>query len=162
MRTVLLGLKMVAVSCLVVFTLSFTACEMPEDKVLNSLGEYDHHVFYSEGEFQDYTDYAKYYYTFANIAENNYFTKIKEADLSNINTHLDDFEEWIETFKTNDDSAEIVVNYDFNRNLIDLEDYIYIDSEEHTWSTGYTSLVRYNIYFFDTQSQILYYFHNNI
>ena len=44
----------------------------------------------------------------------------------------------------------------------DTEDYFYIYSEEHTWSDGHTSLVRYNIYLFDTQTQVLYYFHHNI
>ena len=147
---------------LVLLLISFTACDAPEDKVLASLGKYDDFVFYSEGAFQDYTDYAKYYYTSTNIYENDYFAKIQESDFEKINEHLDDFESLIKTFKDGDATREIVVNYDFDRAIIDTEDYIYMDSEKHTSYDGYTLLTNYDIYFFDTQTLVLYYFHNNI
>ena len=152
--------------CLLLIEISLSACEKPEDKVLISLGEYKNNVFYSEGVFQDFTFYAKYYYDNVDFEGNAYFTKINESDLAKINEHLDDFESWIETYKENDDSLEIVVNYDFDRGKIDKNDYIYIDSENliTTWDDGTTttSFASYDIYFFDTQTQILYYFHNNI
>ena len=146
----------------VVLLLSISSCAVPEDAVIASLGKYEKNEFFTSGGFQDYTDYAKYYFTSANIVENKYLNKVQETDFDIINTHLDDFEEWIETIKDSEPSSEVVVNYDFNRKIIDTEDYLYIDSEEHTWSDGHTSLVRYNIYLFDTQTQVLYYFHNNI
>lgn len=154
--------KAVTVFCILIFTIVCTSCKLLDDKVVDSLGEYDNYVFYSEGGPQDYTDYAKYYYTSANIFGNRYFTKIEDYNLDNINEHLDDFEGWIETIKRNDASCEIVTKYDFNRKIIDMEDYIYIYSEEHTWDDGFTSLVNYDIYFFDVQTLVLYYFHNNI
>ena len=143
-----------------------SSCAIPEDEVLNSLGDYKNNVYYSEGEFQDFTDYAKYYYDNVDFAGNIYFTKINESDLAKINEHFDDFESWIETYKESDDSLEIVVNYDFDRAKIDKNDYIYIDSENliTTWDDGTTTtaLASYDVYFFDVQTQILYYFHNNI
>lgn len=154
--------KMVIVLYLFVFVLSAASCKVPEDKVIVSLGEYENRVFFTSGGFQDYTDYAKYYYTSVEVADNQYLAKIQENDLTAINTHLDDFEEWIEVLKDGDASREIVVNYDFDRGIIDTEDYIYIDSEEYIWSDGHRSFVKYNLYFFDTQTQVLYYFHNNI
>ena len=54
-------------------TLLLASCAAPEDKVLNSLGKYKSHVFYSEGTFQDFTDYAKYYYDSVDFANNEYF-----------------------------------------------------------------------------------------
>ena len=146
----------------VVLLLSISSCAVPEDAVIASLGKYEKNEFFTSGGFQDYTDYAKYYFTSANIVENKYLNKIQETDFVIINTHLDDFERWIETIKNSESSSEVVVNYDFNRKIIDTEDYFYIDSEDHTWSDGHTSLVRYNIYLFDTQTQVLYFFHNNI
>ena len=146
----------------VVFLLSISSCAVPEDKVIASLGKYEKYEYFTSGGFQDYTDYAKYFFSSANVVENKYLNKIQETDYAIINTHLDDFEGWIETIKDNEPSSEVVVNYDFDREIIDVEDYFYIDSEELTWSDGYTSLVRYNIYLFDTQTQVLYYFHNNI
>ena len=146
----------------IVLLLSISSCAVLEDAVIVSLGEHDKKEFFTSGGFQDYTDYAKYYYTTAKVADNKYLKKIQETDLDIINTHLDNFEGWIETIKDSEPSSEVVVNYDFDREIIDTEDYFYIDSEEHTWDDGYTALVRYNIYLFDTQDQVLYYFHNNI
>ena len=147
---------------LIILISTLSSCTAPEDKVLNSLGKYKSREFYTEGAFQDYTDYAKYYYDSVDFTNNEYFSKIGQADIDVLNEHLDDFESWIETYREGDASREIVVNYDFDRSLIDSEDYLYIDSEKHTWDNGYTSLVNYDVYFFDTQTNTLYYFHNNI
>ena len=161
------GIKKICVfTCLLGIILSLVSCKAPEDKALFSLGEYKNHVYYSEGGFQDYTDYAKYFYGSVNFKGNKYFTKINESDLTKIYEHLDDFETWIETYKEGDSTCEIVVNYDFDRAIIDKDDYIYIDSEKFTttWDNGTktSTLVNYDVYFFDTQTQVLYYFHNNI
>ncbi len=154
--------RILSVLIFVLLIFPITACEALEDEVLVSLGEYDSCVFYSEGLFQDFTDYAKYYYTKANVEGNEYFAKIQEDDLSIINEHIYDFEIWVELLKDGDVSSELAINYDFDRSIIDEEDYIYIDSEKHTWDDGTTSLVNYDVYFFDTQTLVLYYFHNNI
>lgn len=148
--------------CIFALTLFLSSCETQEDNVVASLGNFESKSYYSSGGFQDYTDYAKYCFTSFDATKNQYLKRIQDDDLLTINMHLDDFEDWIKTIENGDSSNEVVVNYDFDRSIIDTEDYIFIDSEEHTWSDGHTSLVRYNIYFFDTQSNVLYYFHNNI
>ena len=147
---------------LIILISTLSSCIALEDKVLNSLGEYRSCEFYTCGGFQDYTDYAKYYYDPVDFTDNEYFSIIEQSDIDALNEHLDDFESCIEAHGYNDASSEIVVNYDFDRSLIDSEDYLYIDSEKHTWDDGYTSLVNYDVYFFDTQTNTLYYFHNNI
>lgn len=138
------------------------SCIASEDKVLNSLGKYKSHEFYTEGAFQDYTDYAKYYYDSVDFTDNEYFSKIQQSDIDALNEHLDDFELCIETHREGNASREIVVNYDFNRSIIDSGDYLYIDSQKHTFDDGVELLSSYDIYFFDTQTNTLYYFHNNI
>lgn len=143
------------------FTL-LAACVIPKNKVLASLGEYRDHEFYTCGGFQDYTDYAKYYYDSVDFTDNEYFSIIEQSNMDALNEHLDNFESCIEAHGYSDASSEIVVNYDFDRSLIDSEDYLYIDSEKHTRDDGYTLLVNYDVYFFDTQTNTLYYFHNNI
>jgi hypothetical protein len=97
----------------VVLLLSISSCAVPEDAVIASLGKYEKNEFFTSGGFQDYTDYAKYYFTSANIVENKYLNKVQETDFVIINTHLDDFEGWIETIKNSESSSEVVVNYDF-------------------------------------------------
>ena len=79
-----------------------------------------------------------------------------------INEYLADFEGWIEVLRKSDELDELAANYDFDRTIVETGDYIYIDSEERTWEDGHTTLVNYDVYFFDIQSQVLYYFHSNI
>ena len=148
-----------------ILAISLSACTAPENKVLNSLGEYKSHEFYTEGAFQDYTDYAKYYYDSVDFTDNEYFTKIEQYDTNNLSEYLDNFESFIELYRENDASREIVVNYDFNRTLIDENDYVYIYSKPYNFDdVDYNDMKFYNyeIYFFDTQTNTLYYFHNNI
>lgn len=138
-----------------------TSCSPPEDIVLNSLGEYEHSEYYTKGEFQDYTDYAIYYFSSAKLDENDYFHKLQQSDIDSLNEHLNDFEDWIELYREGDFSEEIVVNYKFDRSIVDEEDYIHIDSEKLRWDDGSVSLVNYDIYFYDSQTNVLYFFHNN-
>lgn len=134
-----------------------------EDKVVNSLGKYKNYDYYTEGAFQDFTDYAKYYYDSVDMTDNEYFSKIQSSDIKNLNKHLDDFEDWIDTYRKADDLREIAVNYDFDRSLIDNNDYLYIETEWFDpWNDGNLQFSSYDVYFFDSQSNTLYYFHNNI
>ena len=152
----------VSILLLIILISTLCSCIAPKDKVLNSLGKYKSHEFYTEGAFQDYTDYAKYYYDSVDFTDNEYFSKIQQLDIDALNEHLDDFELCIKTYREGDASREIVVNYDFNRSIIDSGDYLYIDSQKHTFDDGVELLSSYDIYFFDTQTNTLYYFHNNI
>lgn len=138
------------------------SCAIQEDPIVASLGDYETHVYFSSGEFQDYTDYAKYYFYSAEVTENLWLEKIQETDLPVINEYLADFEGWIEVLRKSDELDELAANYDFDRTIVETGDYIYIDSEERTWEDGHTTLVNYDVYFFDIQSQVLYYFHSNI
>ena len=76
--------KLVVIVCLLVFVLSLASCVVAEDKVIASLGKYEKREYFTSGGFQDYTDYAKYYYSSAEIVENPYLTKIQESDLATI------------------------------------------------------------------------------
>ena len=154
--------KIIAALCLFALVLSFPVCAAPEDKVASSLGKYNSYEFFTSGGSQDYTDYAKYSYSSIEIEDNEYLKKVEETDLEIINEHLDDFEKWIRVHGEGEPSSELVENYDFDRDCLGVGDYFYMESEDHTWSDGHTSLVKYNVYLFDVQTQILYYFHNNI
>ena len=155
--------QLLLLAVVLILAISLSSCTAPQDKVLNSLGEYKNHEFYTEGAFQDYTDYAKYYFDSVDFTDNEYFTKIEQSDIDVLNEHLDNFESCIETYREGDASREIGVNYDFDRSLIDNEDYLYIESEQYDpWNDGNMVFASYDIYFFDIQKNTLYYFHNNI
>ena len=67
--------QIVGVLVCVVLLLSMTSCAVFEDKVIASLGKYEKEEFFASGGFQDYTDYAKYYYASVDIENNKYFEK---------------------------------------------------------------------------------------
>jgi hypothetical protein len=66
----------VSIILLIILISTLCSCIASEDKVLNSLGKYKSHEFYTEGAFQDYTDYAKYYYDSVD-----YYLFLTEKDL---------------------------------------------------------------------------------
>ena len=161
MKKIFKTIAMMTMSVGLLFSLSGCLLQ-PQDEVLNSLGSYKSREFYSSGGFQDFTDYAKYGYDTVEFDGNTHFQKIRENDLPEIYRHLDDFEGWIKNIGDGEKDSELVDNFDFERSWIDLEDFFYLYSEEYTWGDGFTSLVNYNLYFFDSQTCVLYYFHNNI
>lgn len=63
-----------------------------------------------------------------------------------------------------DEAADLVNNYHFSRDDIDESDYLYIyDRDGEAIGDGaYSKYDYYNVYFFDSQTTTLYYFHNNI
>lgn len=174
-RRSLLGRKLLAALCLLSISLSMSGClsiaaslflSAQDAAPIRSLGSYTDSVSYVYGEFQDYTIYEKYYFRspFApdTLSDNAYFSPIQESDWGYINEHLDNFENWVATHARTDPSHTFVQNYDFDRRLIDPEDYFYIESKTMTGTDGRTILVDYDIYIFDTQSLVLYVLHSNI
>ena len=78
--------------------------------------------------------------------------------------YIDNFENWVNVTREGDDDNALVVNYHFSRADIDESDYLYIyDREGKPIGDGaYSKYDYYNVYFFDSQTTTLYYFHNNI
>ena len=128
-----------------------------QKQVLSTMGKYTEQCFYSHGEFQDYTDFAVYLCPAAEMAKNPIFSPVSEADMDTISAFLDNFEEWIAVFKSNDPQDALVRNYAFDRSVIDSSDYFYIAE-----SKDYPKFGCYDVWFFDTRTMTLYYFHNNI
>lgn len=131
--------------------------ETRQDKVLNSLGAYDSKEFYSHGEFQDYTDFARYTLSSPELDENPYFSPLSPSDIPTICSFLDNFEDWLALIEENEPADEVVVHYDFDRTEMDTGDYFYICEDG-----DYPQFGCYDLWFFDSQTRVLYYFHNNI
>ena len=127
----------------------------PKDSILNSLPDYIDKEFYSSGGFQDYTDYGKYTYAISEmeLIHNSYFLRVAEDDIPEILSYIENFEGWVEITEF---PAE---KYDFDTSLITEGDYFYIlnkydETDNKFWN--------YDLYYFDLDAQVLYYFHNNI
>lgn len=131
------------------------------DPVIASLPDYKSECFYTSGGFQDYTDYAKYTYdsiTTQVLDASKYFDVTTAEDANEILLYIQNFERWVETI-----GGELKENYDFDKTMISEGNYFYIetkagDPDQET----YDMFVNYTVYYFDLDTQTLYYFHNNI
>ena len=142
---------------LILLTLLLSACSAPKDEVLESLGEYKSKEYFTSGGFQDYTDYAKYTYEDVDFSENVFFNKISSNSLNDLTDHIEDFEKWVQIIKEAEPQNKVVLNYDFDVAVISDNDYLHIYDDPDCPELG-----NYDVYFFDTETMTLYYFHNNI
>lgn len=140
-----------------VFSFNFVP---PQEEVRLSLGEYEVVEYCSYGVFQDFTDYGKFTYENPDLINNEYLSLMTDDDIKELNRYLDNYDEWVDVITeeiTDDMTRKFSETYDFNRNIISNEDYCYIYS-----NPDYPEFSSYDIYFYDTETEILYYFHNNI
>ena len=149
--------KLAAALFSLVLVVSLAGCSIPKDDVLDSLGKYESKQFFTSGGFQDFTDYAKYCFDSVDFSDNSYFQIITESSRENLEAHIDDFEKWVQAVRDTDADNDVVVNYDFDRSVISDSDYIYIYDDP-----DYPEFGNYHVYYFDVETNILYYFHNNI
>lgn len=133
-----------------------------QKSVISSLPDYESKEFYTDHGFQDYTDYAKYIYdniSIQDLESSEYFKIITADDVEEIRLHIDDFEEWVEVC-----GGELKENYDFDKTVVTEGDFFYIETKdgEPVGQGTYGKFDNYSVYYFDVDTQILYYFHNNI
>ena len=133
--------------------------ETAQDEAKRMLGQYSREEFYSSGGFQDYTDYAKYYYEkMPNLETNKYFSPITSSDVEKLKEYIADFERWVDAIPS------VKEHYDFDRALIREGNYFYVYDKmgEPIGESAYEQYEDYDVYIFDTVDFVLYYFHNNI
>lgn len=146
-----------ATTVLLLLMLSACGLESRQDRVLSSLGRWERRNFYTSGGFQDFTDFAIYAYPEADLTESPYFAPLGEGDRERLSGFLDNFEGWIESIGHSDPQNEVVVHYAFDRRLMDTRDWFYIYEDP-----DYPEFGCYDLWFFDSQTHVLYYFHSNI
>ena len=153
----------IAAMCLLVLSLS--ACTFKsKDPVIASLGRAMSVRRYSCAGFGDSTDFGIYTFPGASPGENEYFKPVTAESKTELLGYIDEFEQVIDAMRDGDEGADLVNNYRFSRDDIDGSDYLYIyDREGKPIGDGaYSKYDYYNVYFFDSQTTTLYYFHNNI
>lgn len=131
--------------------------EFYTDEVISSVGVAISEDYHQYGWWQDYTIYAKYTFENPQYVNNTYLEKMTQEDITEFNLYLENFEDWVSVAKGDTSGLDLVRNYDFDKNMISTKDYCYIDSNDEL-----DEFVSYNLYFYDTETEILYYFHNNI
>ncbi len=156
--------RIIWIVILFLFVLAFTnpfkkAIVFLESPVLASLPAYKDKEGYTCGGFQDFTDYFKYYYDNSEkvgekLKNNIYFKPVSDNDIQEITDYFENFEGWIEWVDYKD-------KYDFDLKLVDENDFWYVDSK-YAYEGNDKKFYNYDLYFFDVQSMILYFIHNNI
>ena len=149
--------------CLLVLSLS--ACTFKsKDPVIASLGRAMSVRRYSVSCFDDSTDYGIYTFPSAKPEESEYFKPVTAESKNELLGYIDNFENWANVTREDDDDNALVVNSHFSRADIDESDYLYIsDRCGETIGEGvYSKYDSYNVYFFDSQTTTLYCSHNNI
>ena len=152
-------MKRVVSVVLVLALLLFLPSCTRQNKVLRSVGACESEQFWTHGTFQDYTDFGVYTFSSdADLSRNRYFAAVTEEDVETIELFLSDFEMMVDSIKENDPADELAVNYTFDHGMIDTEDFFYIyDDDRYPME-----FMCYDVWFFDTQTNTLYYFHDNI
>lgn len=132
--------------------------------VIISLGRAMSVQRYSVSGFGDSTDYGIYTFPGAKPEDSEYFKPVTAESETELLGYIDEFEQVIDSLRDGDEGADLVNNYRFSRDDIDESDYLYIyDREGKPIGDGaYSKYDYYNVYFFDSQTTTLYYFHNNI
>lgn len=132
--------------------------------VIASLGRAMSVQRYSCAGFGDSTDFGIYTFPGASPGESEYFKPVTAESKTELLGYIDEFEQVIDSLRDGDEGADLVNNYRFSRDDIDESDYLYIyDREGKPIGDGaYSKYDYYNVYFFDSQTAALYYFHNNI
>lgn len=140
-----------------IFSATFVS---PQEQVFLSLGEYEIVEYCEDGGWQDFTIYYEITYENPNLENNEYLKQLTQADIEELNLYLDNFEDWVGlvTDERDEPNEQFVKSYDFDRNIISINDYCYIYSNPD-YNDKFDS---YDVYFYDTETEILYYFHNNI
>lgn len=155
-------LKGIAVAVLIVFAVLLAAAIIigvflaPKDPVLESLPGYETKEYVSSGGFQDYTDYAKYTYRISEseLAENAYLRPVAKGDISTVMEYVENFEGWVEISPDFPKKS-----YDFDKSTIGEGDYWFL---QNRYEEPEKAFWNYNLYYFDVDASILYYFHSNI
>ena len=141
---------------ILVLSIVLSSCSflLPSDEVLDSMGEYIKKEEGINAGGIDVTIYTKYFYDDVDLEKNAYFKQVTDADIDVLNTYIDNFEKWVKCVEV----VETYHFYDFTREIVDAQDYLCICDN----SDADMDMEDYTIYFFDSQTKILYRFRNTM
>lgn len=140
-------ISLISAAFLLAFSLS--ACVFKSgDPVIASLGKAMSVQRYSCAGFGDSTDFGIYTFPGASPGESEYFKPVTAESKTELLGYIDEFEQVIDSLRDDIDEGDYLYIYDREGKLIG--------------DGAYSKYDYYNVYFFDSQTTTLYYFHNNI
>lgn len=120
------------------------------DLLVTAIGEFTTDEHYRYGWWQDGGTYSKYTYKSTNF-NNEYLSRITESDIEEIKLNVSEFEFWVSSSKDseNEKDKSLYENYDFDVSIIDTNDY---------WFIEYDNTRDFEMFIFDTETNVLYRF----
>ncbi len=120
------------------------------DLLVTAIGEFTTDEHYRYGWWQDGGTYSKYTYKSTNF-NNEYLSRITESDIEEIKLNVSEFEFWVSSSKDseNEEDKSLYENYDFDVSIIDTNDY---------WFIEYDNTRDFEMFIFDTETNVLYRF----
>ena len=159
LKCIIVGIAAIILSIVVATLIMVAICALfftPKDPILDSLPKYEKKEYYTSGGFQDFTDYAKYTYQISEseIIQSETLFPVMEEDIPTILKYVEHFEGCVDVYQ--DFPSE---SYDFEKSMVSTGDYFFIYNK---YGEPEMTFWDYNLYYFDVDTSILYYFHTNI
>lgn len=148
----------VGIVLIMYLAVDFYIVKVYKDPVVSSLPGYADKVFYEGSGTKGFTDYGKYFYEeTVDLSHNEYFKKVKDSDIR-------DIEEYINAYMERVKNEYFYKDFDFSKKIIDENDYFFISNNENkeSYKIHKNKLDAFDIYFFDTKTDTLYFMHSNI
>lgn len=143
--------------CAMVIVFALSACFLFQDKIIRSVGKPISEQLYTHGEFQDYTDYGEYKFDEVDLSDNSYFTRITDDNKQKVLKYIAYYEDIVEMYGLMDASDDIATHYSFERDFITNDDYFCIVD-----NSKFIEFENFELYYFDSKSSTLYYYHTNL
>lgn len=161
----MIGISTLVLIIIIVISLLFAVRSSDEfytDTVIDSVGVAITEDYYQYGWWQDYTIYAKYTFENPEYENNEYLKQMSEEDIEKFKYYLTCYGEWLDVIDDDLKDRELIRNYDFDKSIISTNDYCYINDYTLTDPEFEMKPDSYNLYFYDYETKVLYYFHTNI
>ncbi len=139
---------------MLVFTIIFLDYLLSDRNVIK--GYFKSETYGDKYGFQHYLEYYKYYYEPKKDADfYKLYDKVNKENINEIKLYYNNFKERM-------DKQNRLQEYDFNENIIDESDYfILFDKNNRNFGKNYAKYYYYTLYFYDTNSHILYVLYNS-
>ena len=139
---------------LLIFVILFFDYILSDRNIIN--GYFKSETYGDKYGFQHYLEYYKYYYK--PEKDTDFYTLYNKVNNENIN----EIKLYYNDFKERMNNQNRLNDYDFNDNSIDENDYFLLfDKNNRDFGKKYAKFFYYTLYFYDTNSHILYVLHCN-
>ena len=144
--------RLAALLLLICIALQVSGCVYVRDEAIPR-GYLRTEEYHDADGMQDSIDYCKYFYGSdgrETLLASGKYQEANAEDVRLLQAYFEDFRSWME-------AADQHERYDFDAEIINAGDLFFLRTKE-----GYPEFGYYSLYFFDCESNVLYYIHANI